>query len=262
MEFAEIAARLRGNLFLSSMMGRCDGPFCASRARSCAMVQLGAFVLLADRADRDWRYPDPHRDRLADHLQEQFDVCRARSAKLVGAENVPVICANVFPCTDEDVANSAAAFVQAGGDIYELNAHGGIGNDRERGTGAMLFIPEHTPKLMRWAQTLVEAGGPVIIKGRGGVIPDFSDHVKRLEQIGVHAFHINVRGDVEGEQNLKLLESIRRATGMLLLASGYVTDRASAKALFDAGADCVGIAAAALQQPGIFEKCAQLVGDS
>ena len=85
----------------------------------------------------------------------------------------------------------------------------------------MLFMPEHTPKLMRWAKTLVEAGGPVIIKGRGGAIPDYTEHVRQMEQIGVHAFHINVRDENTGKQNLKLLEKIREATGMFLLASGY-----------------------------------------
>jgi len=108
---------------------------------------------------------------------------------------------------------------------------------------------------MRWAKMLVDAGGPVIIKGRGGVIPDFTDHVRKMEQMGVHAFHINVRGERAGEQDLKLLENIRKATGMFLLASGYVTNSATAKALFSAGADCVGIATAAMSDPDIFVKC-------
>jgi tRNA-dihydrouridine synthase len=119
----------------------------------------------------------------------------------------------------------------------------------------MLFIPEHTPKLMRWAKMLVEAGGPVIIKGRGGAIPDYAEHVKQFEQMGVHAFHINVRDEGTGRQNLGLMEDIRKATGMFLLASGYVKDADSAKALFSAGADCVGIAQAAMSDPDIFAKC-------
>lgn len=254
MRFDEIAARLKGKLFLSSMMGMCDAEFCTSRAKGCAMVQFGAFVLLKEREERNTYWPDPERSRLTAFMKEQFDTCRAESAKIVGAGNVPVICANIFPCADEDVETSAIAFVEAGGDIYELNAHGGIGGDRERGTGSMLFIPEHTPKLMRWAEVLVAAGGPVIIKGRGGAIPDYTEHVKQLEQIGVHAFHINVRG-AEDKQDLKLLESIRSATGMFLLASGYVRDGDSARALFDAGADCVGIAQAASSDPDIFVKC-------
>ena len=258
MRFDELATKLKGKLFLSSMMGKCDAQFCASRARGCAMVQFGAFVILEEREERNTYWPDPDPARLTSFMKEQFDTGRAESAKLVGKVNVPVICANVFPCTDEDVRISAAAFIEAGGDIYELNAHGGIGGDRERGTGRMLFIPEHTPKLMRWAKMLVEAGGPVIIKGRGGVIPDFTDHVKQLQQIGVHAFHINIRDEETGKQNLKLLESIRKATDMFLLASGYVKDAGSAKALFSAGADCVGIAEAAMSDPGIFVKCKQV----
>ena len=256
MEFDELAVRLKGKLFLSSMMGKCDAEFCASRAKGCAMVQLGAFVLFKEREERNTYWPDPERAKLTAFMKEQFDVCRVESAKLVGEENVPIISANVFPCTDEDVETSAAGFIEAGGDIYELNAHGGIGGDRERGTGSMLLIPEHTPKLMRWAKMLVAAGGPVIIKARGGVIPDYTEHVKQLEQIGVHAFHINVRDEGTGSQALRLLENIRSATGMFLLASGYVKGGESARALFSAGADCVGIAQAALSDPDIFIKCA------
>ena len=255
MKFDELAVKLKGKLFLSSMMGKCDAEFCTSRAKDCAMVQFGAFALLKEREERNTYWPDPDPAKLTAFMKEQFDSCRNESEKLAGKANAPVISANVFPCSDEDVRISAAAFIDAGGDIYELNAHGGIGGDRERGTGSMLFIPEHTPKLMRWAKTLVKAGGPVIIKGKGGAIPDYSEHVKQLEQIGVHAFHINVRDEETGKQNLELLESIRKATGMFLLASGYVKDAHSAKTLFDAGADCVGIAQAALSDPDIFVKC-------
>jgi len=255
MKFNEIAARLKGGLFLSSMMGTTDAVFCASRAKGCAMVQLGAFVLSEERGKQNTYWPDPERSRLTAFMKEQFDRCRTESSSLVGKGGVPVISANVFPCSDEDTEISAIAFIQAGGDIYELNAHGGIGGDRERGTGKMLFIPEHTQKLFRWAKMLVSAGGPVIIKARGGAIPDYTEHLKRLEQIGIQAFHINVRDENTGKQDIKLLESIRNATRIFLLASGYVRDADSAKALFSAGADCVGIAQSAMSDPGIFERC-------
>ena len=255
MQFDDLSARLKGRLFLSSMMGTADAAFCASRARGCAMVQLGAFVLLEEGEERDAYNPDPEPAALTAFMKDQFDTCRADCARLVGEVHVPVISANIFPCTDAGVATSAAAFVQAGGDIYELNAHGGIGNDRARGTGRMLFMPEHKTKLMRWAKMLVDAGGPVIIKARGGVIPDYAEHVKRFEGLGVHAFHINIRREQKGQPDLELLERIRKATGMFLLASGYVKDADGARAMFDAGADCVGIAEAAMQDPEVFVKC-------
>jgi len=252
-EFEDISIKLKGKLFLSSMMGVCDADFCASRAAGCAMVQFGAFVLIKDRKERNTYWPDPDRSKLTDLMRSQFGKFR----KLVRQEETPIISANVFPCEDEYVGLSAHTFIEAGGDIYELNAHGGIGGDRERGTGSMLFIPEHTSKLMRWAKTLVDAGCPVIIKGRGGAIPDYTEHVKQLEQIGVHAFHINVRDESTGSQDLKLLEKIRKATNMFLLASGYAKDAASARLLFSTGADCVGIAQAAMSDPEIFVKCAK-----
>jgi tRNA-dihydrouridine synthase len=256
MQSSEVFDRLKGGLFLSSMMGRCDAEFCAARAGGASMIQFGAFVLLEEREKRTTYWPDPDKGKLTAFMKDQFDGFRARAAESVGAGAVPVVSANIFPCTDEDVENSASAFIEAGGEIYELNSHGGIGQDRERGTGSMLFMPEHTPRLMRWAKTLVDAGGPVIVKARGGVIPDYGDHVRQLEDAGVQAFHVNVRNEDTGEQNLELLESIRKATGMFLLASGYVKDADGAKALFDAGADCVGIAEAAMSDPGVFTKCA------
>lgn len=255
MDFTKFANKLKGKFFLSSMLGSCDAEFCISRAKGCAMVQFGAFVLFKERKEWNTYWHNPERSSLTSFMREQFTKFRTETSRILGQDNVPVVSANIFPCTDEDIEISAIAFIESGGDIYELNAHGGIGGDRERGTGSMLFIPEHTPKLMRWAKMLVNSGGPIIIKGRGGVIPDYSDHVKQLEQIGVHAFHINVRDEETGAQNLKLLENIRKATGMFLLASGYVKDAKSAKALFSAGADCVGIATLALTDPDIFIKC-------
>ena len=255
MNFDDIAGKLKGKLFLSSMLGWTDAMFCASRAKGFAMVQLGAFVLFKDRKETNTYWHDPDSVNLKDFMKNQFDTCRNESAKILGEDNVPIICANIFPCTDADVENSAKAFIEAGGDIYELNAHGGIGGDRERGTGKMLFLPEHTPKLMRWADMLVKAGGSVIIKGRAGAIPDYTDHVKRFEQMGIQAFHINIRDEETERQNLKVLETIRNATDMFLLASGYVRDAESARALFSSGADCVGIAKAAMSDPDVFVKC-------
>ena len=198
MKFNEIAAKLKGKLFLSSMMGTTDAVFCRSRSKECSMIQLGAFVLSKEREKQNTYWPDPERSKLTAFMKDQFDKCRVESAGIAGREGIPIISANVFPCSDEDTEISAIAFIEAGGDIYELNAHGGIGEDRERGTGKMLFIPEHTQKLFRWAKMLVSANGPVIIKARGGAIPDYTEHVKRLEQIGIQAFHINV---------LRILES-------------------------------------------------------
>jgi tRNA-dihydrouridine synthase len=256
MHFDPIADRLKGSLFLSSMMGWTDAAFAASRADGCAMVQLGAYVLLHDHPQRDAYRPDPRPDQLVAFMRDQFDACRRAAAERLGEDAVPLIAANVFPCTDADLAGSATAFIEARGDVYELNAHGGIGNDRERGTGCMLFLPEHTPKLFRWAQTLVDAGGPVIIKGRIGGTDDLTGHVRRFEEIGVDAFHLNVRGAKKGEQDVALLERVRKATGLFLLASGYVTDTTTARRLFDAGADAVGIAEAALPDPDIIAKLA------
>jgi len=79
--------------------------------------------------------------------------------------------------------------------------------------------------------------------------------VREFEQLGVFAFHINVRSEEKGRPDLALVERIRGATEMLLLVSGYVKDADGARGMFDAGADCVGIAEAAIKDPDVFLKC-------
>ncbi len=247
----EVSERLRGGLFLSSMMGHTDWGFCARRAPGCAMVQMGAFVVCEEPRGGNvyWQLPDE--ERLSGMFREQFSSFRAA----VGDE-APLVCANVFPCDDEDLLVSARAFDAADGDVYELNAHGGIGGDEERGTGAMLFTSRHRDKLFRWVELLVEMLPCVVVKGRRGVVSaeEYIDCVRRFERMGVFAFHMNLRVPERGVADMDLLRRLREATDIMLLASGYVKGIEDVRAMFDAGADAVGIGEAALADPGVFSS--------
>lgn len=248
--FEELGEKLRGKLFLSSMMHVTSGKWCAEYGKGAAMVQLGAFVTSRSGSDDPWWLP-PDRAGMVECLKREVDDFQ----KSFEAEPVPLLCANMYPADEETVEDSAVALKQAGADIYELNAHGGTEDYRQQGTGHALFFPENISKLYRWVGKLLTAGIPVIVKARAHVIPDYSEHIKRFAEMGTFAFHINIRDEKErGMQSLDVVKSIRQATDAFLLASGYVKDAASARALFDAGADCVGIAAAVRGEPKIFLK--------
>lgn len=246
------AERLRGGLFLSSMMGVTTGAWCAAHGRGAAMVQMGAYVLDAPEPRAGGFWPDSRPEALAAHLRAEFEAFRSS----LGGGGAPLVSANVFLCEEKSVETSARAFTEAGGDLYELNVHGGIGGDRERGTGRFMFLPEHAEKLHRWVARLAATGVPLIVKAKSGVRADYAPHLERFEEAGVLAFHVNVRDEARGAQDLAALEAIRARTGLLLLASGYATDMRSVRRLFDAGADAVGIAEAARRESGLFLRLA------
>lgn len=246
-----LTARLKGKIFLSSMMGVTSGAWSAAHGRGAAMVQLGAYVLDAPGEHSGPSWPDSRGDLLAAHLRAEFDEFR----RLVESDETPLVSANIFLCEERSLEPSARAFMDAGGELYEINVHGGIGGDRERGTGRFMFLPEHEGKLHTWVKRLARTGVPLAVKAKSGVIPDYGPHLERFEEAGVVAFHINVRDERQGVQDLACLEEIRGRTRLLLLASGYVADAASARRLFEAGADAVGIAEAARHDPEIFLKC-------
>lgn len=257
--YLSVAPKLYGQLFLSSMMGITDGKWCAEHCKSAGLVQLGAFVLDAPAYKSGRYYPPSDEKQFTAHLKKEFDIFKQIYTQKYATQKYPLLSANIFLCEEKSVVSSAKAFISTGGDIYELNVHGGIGNDRERGTGRYMFYPEHAEKLHRWVQLLTQTGVTLVVKARAGVIPDYGTHLARFEEAGVFGFHINVRNEKYCVQNLKCLEKIRKQTKLFLMASGYVSDVQSAKRLFDAGADAVGIAESARKNPEIFNSIQQLL---
>jgi tRNA-dihydrouridine synthase len=248
-----VAKKLSGQLFLSSMMGITNGKWCAEHCKSASMVQLGAFVLDGPAYKSGHYYPPSEEKLLTSHLKKEFDTFKQIYNQKYKTQKYPLLSANIFLCEEKSVITSAKAFMSAGGDVYELNVHGGIGHDKERGTGQCMFYPEHVEKLYRWVQLLTQTGVILIVKARAGVIPDYGDHLAKFEEYGVFGFHINVRDEKHHTQDLKCLEKIRKQTKLFLLASGYVRDVHTAKALFNAGADAVGIAEAVRNNSDIFD---------
>ena len=241
---------IRGRYFLSAMMGTTTGAWAGTHCRGAAVAQLGVYILDAPGDHEGPAWPDSREEALEACLRGEFADCRR------AAGPGTVVCANMFLCAERSVESSARAFRKAGGDLYELNGHGGVAGGREGGTGCWMFMPEHAEKLHRWVGMLASTGVPLAVKARSGVIADYVPHLERFEEAGVIAFHVNVRDEARHEQDLAVLESIRRGTRLFLMASGYVTDPASARRLFDAGADAVGVAEAAMKDPEVFRKVA------
>jgi len=239
---------IRGRYFLSAMMGTTTGAWAGTHCRGAAMAQLGVYILDAPGKHEGPAWLDSREDVLEAYLRAEFAECRRLAAPGT------VVCANMFLCAEKSVESSARVFRKAGGDLYELNGHGGVAGARESGTGCYMFMPEHAEKLHRWVRMLAATGIPLTVKAKSGVIADYVPHLKRFEEAGVIAFHINVRDEQNRTQDLAALEAVRRGTRLFLMASGYVTDSASARRLFDAGADAVGVAEAAMKDPGIFGK--------
>ena len=68
---------------------------------------------------------------------------------------------------------AADAFREAGGDIVELNAHGGYERYLKLGLLRAMVLPENRPKLREWLERPVELDIPIIVKFRMGVVSDY-----------------------------------------------------------------------------------------
>jgi len=247
-----LANRIQGGLFLSSMMGWTTGDFVAQRGRGAAMVQIGA--LIADAEDRS------HDSRFLLPLEENDMVpvlAAAVQAAREGVGDTP-IALNGAVGDVESGCRMARAFREAGGDLFELNCHGGYGKLLERGLLRAMALPTNRPTLIEWLEALCELDIPIVVKFHGHmegvnlaeVLRDMA-HIERL--FGVH---FNVRS-VEGKQpDVDLVRRLRPLARGVLFCSGHVRSREQADALFRAGADCVGLAQAVLDDPQILERLA------
>ena len=243
---------LAKGIFLSSMMGVTDGAYVAAHGRGGQMVQIGA--LIADLHDRshEARYLLP---------EEQGDMVEVLGREVEAAnEGVPgvPVCLNAAPGDLESALRMARAFHEAGGAIFELNCHGGYGKLLSRGLLGAMVRPEHRKTMVEWLRALCSTAIPVVAKFNG--TDTDTDFVGVLEEIsdvrGLCGVHFNVRDDSSRSPNLALVKSVRPHIPGMLWCSGYVSNARQASELFEAGADCVGVAQAALDERGAVARVA------
>jgi len=241
--------KLRGKLFLSSMMGYTDGGFCGERGGGCAMVQLGAYLAeplaygIADSV-----LPPTHRG-CVQFLKDELELVRQRLSDVV-------VCVNIAtPKLEWGLA--AVEYVTEAGGIFELNIHGGYEPYLRQGKIRAMVLPENRAELFEWLDNFSRLDAPMIVKFREGATDDYTPILDRLSNLRFLGVHFNVRDDRTGSPDFRFVEGIKRRYRLFLLASGYVRSSHDAKRLFMAGADMVGIAEPTIQDPEYIKKIAE-----
>jgi len=255
--------RLQGGFFLSSMMGVTDGAFCARTLQGdhgTAMVQTGAYLAEPTASAEDI---GPHASSfLPADPGACLDFLTADCRLIRDAADV-AICMNLATPRLEWGLEAAQCFARAGGDLVELNVHGGYGRYLEQGKLRAMVQPEHRAELFRWVEALVGLEIPLIVKFSGQ--SERQDLLAALAGMAALAHgsrrpfgvHVNVRDERTKRPDLDLVGVIRRAYPGFLLVSGYVRSAADARALFEAGTDMVGIAAPLMQDAGYIQRIAK-----
>ncbi len=246
----ELAGRLQGGLFLSSMMGVTDGAYAARHGAGASMVQIGALV--ADVADRshDERYLLPiSQADMVPVLRHEVEAVR----RVLG--DMP-IALNAAVGDFESALRMAGAFQEAGGDIFELNVHGGYEKLLRRGLLRAMVLPENRPKMIEWLEGLCGLEVPIVVKfsaGMAGV--DFVEVLDELAAVaGLFGVHLHVRAADAQEPDAELVGRLSRHVAGTLFCSGHVTTRGHVDGLLAAGADCIGVAQGVLDEPGIIAR--------
>jgi tRNA-dihydrouridine synthase len=244
----ELYARLRGRLFLSSMMGYTNGEFCGRRGRGCAMVQLGAYLA------------EPPAYGAADLvLPPSLEDCVrffASECKRIKDFLDTVICVNIATPKLEWGLDAAKCLSEAGG-IFELNIHGGYKPYLNQGKIRAMVLPEHQNELFEWLEAFSKLERPIIVKFREGAIDDYTPILDKIKGLNLLGIHFNVRDDKTRRPNFDFVKMVKQNYDFFLLASGHVRSSKDARKLFGAGADMVGIAEPVIRDPSFIDKIAK-----
>ena len=243
--------KLRGKLFLSSMMNITDGAFCSERSGGCAMVQLGAYLAEPPMYGKIQSVLPPEREECIRFLSEECR--RARSRRELS------VCLNLATPRLEWGLEAAEAFWEAGGDLVELNVHGGYERYLKLGLLRAMVLPENRPRLIKWLKAFSKLDIPVIVKFRMGVVLDYPSVLEEIEDL-VFGVHFNIRDESGGKPDFKFAEKIRERINRFLLVSGYVRSASDAKRLFSIGVDMVGVAEPTIKNPEFIAEIAKHLG--
>ncbi len=196
-------------LFLSSMVGVTDGSFCSERSDGCAMVQIGAYLAEPPAyPEIKWVLPADQKECI-DFLSQE---CRR------ARENSRVkVCLNLATPRLEWGLDVTECFYKAGGDIVELNIHGGYQPYLRLGKIKAMVQPENRPELFRWLEAFSKLEIPIIVKFREGVVADYGpilDNVAKLELFGLH---FNIRDEETKGPDLAFVTNIKKKRCSLFL---------------------------------------------
>jgi tRNA-dihydrouridine synthase len=252
MRHSALAESLERGIFLSSMMGITDGRYAAAHGRGARMVQIGALVAdLLDRSHEPRALLPEEQPAMAGVLRAEVDAVR-RSLPGVA------VCLNLAAGDLESALRATRAFHEAGGDVLELNCHGGYRKLHDRGLLRAMVRPERRATLREWLRALCATPCPVVVKLNGS--DGDTEAIEALAAVAdiedLFGVHLNVRNRGTGAPDLELARRARAEARGMLWCSGYVRERHQVVELMDAGAGCVGIAQAVRDQPFIIARLA------
>jgi len=242
----EIRQNLEKKLFLSSMMGITDGSFCRERREGCAMVQIGAYLAEPPSYGKI-KFVLPSGEK------ECIDFFAGECRRARGNSKV-YLCLNLATPELEWGLKAAECFYRAGGDIVELNIHGGYEPYLSLGKLRAMVLPQNRPELFRWLEVFSKMDIPVIAKFREGVIPDYRPILDKIEDMGLFGVHFNIRNEETKRPDFEFVRNIKKRYSFFLLVSGYVRSSKTMKRLFQVGADMVGFAEPTIKGPGFISK--------
>jgi len=244
----DIHETLRKKLFLSSMMGTTDGSFCAERGEGCAMVQLGAYLAEPPAYGKRKLVLPPDEKECINFFADE-----CRKAK----ENSKVsVCLNLATPELEWGLEASECFYKGGGNIVEINIHGGYEPYLRLGKLKAMVLPENRPELFRWLFAFSKIDIPVIAKFREGVIPDYSPVLNKVAELNLFGVHFNIRDEETKKPDIEFVRNIKKKYSIFLLVSGYVRDGETVRRLFEAGADMVGFAEPTIKDSKFISKAA------
>ncbi|HIE29342.1 TPA: hypothetical protein EYP66_18890 [Candidatus Poribacteria bacterium] len=244
----DMRKNLQNKLFLSSMMGTTDGSFCAERGNGCAMVQIGAYLAEPPAYGKRNLVLPPEEEECINFFADECKQAK-RSSEIS-------VCLNLATPELEWGLQASECFYKAGGDIVEINIHGGYGPYLRLGKLKAMVLPENRPELFRWLEAFSEIDVPVIAKFREGVIPDYSPVLDRVAEMNLFGVHFNIRNDETKKPDIEFVRDVKQRYSIFLLVSGYVRDSETVGKLFEAGADMVGFAEPVMKDPKFISEIA------
>ena len=244
-QYGTLLDSLKDGIGIASMVGVTDGAFCGKYGVGNTIVQIGGYGV------------DPYKEDLEaieGFLRPEVELARKSGAK---------VAVNFLGFDEDYVLAFAEGFKRAGGDILEYNAHTPSPKYAEKGLGYALLKKENQSNLYRVTRRLAEEVPlPLMIKARvwttkssgasvERIADDYVEVAEKLKENGAVGLHLNIRNEARGEPDLAILKEIKGQSDLFLMASGYVRDAASARSIFEAGAEVVLIGQAAMDDPEI-----------
>ncbi|MEM2849390.1 MAG: hypothetical protein QXI36_03845, partial [Candidatus Bathyarchaeia archaeon] len=228
------------------------GGFCAERGVGTAMVQLGAYLAeppMYGVLEQGLILP-PAKKQCIEFLAGEVEKVKKRL-------NVAV-CLNLATLKLEWGLEASECFREAGGDLVELNVHGGYKRYLDQGKLRAMVLPENRGELFNWLKGFSELDIPTIVKFRAGIIPDFTPVLDRIVKMNLFGVHFNIRNETSKRPDVVFVREVKsRYSSIFLLVSGYVRSAGDAITLFNAGADMVGIAEPTIKDPNYIASIAE-----